>query len=356
MDRSASLLLPEVNYFQVVFTLPDRLSGLVLGNRRELYRLLFRSAWRSLQQVLKKQNIDPAALLVLHTWNQELGHHPHIHALVPGGGPSLNQDNDQRWVTARDTTRPYRDKPSLVDNVTLGRAFRDTFVRGLGWLIRHDRLKLHDEWELLHQPKVLRRWLNSLRSSDWNVFIEGPPHGQSDPQQVLKYLTRYMTGGPISDRRIESDEHGNVTFQARSKSKAKTKNGKPRRIELPGAEFVRHWSLHILPKGFTRSRAYGGFYGRRRKAYLQTCRQLLGQTVEDSESEPTPVIAKPLLTGPTCPRCEIEMVCIGRLPRPSWKDILSSGSGQQPTRFEKKAGHCSPADSSGSVILPRPDD
>lgn len=75
-DRNSELILPGIDYFQVVFTLPDKLSRLVLGNRRELYRLLFRSAWRALKQELEKQNIDPAALLMLHTWNQELGHHP----------------------------------------------------------------------------------------------------------------------------------------------------------------------------------------------------------------------------------------------------------------------------------------
>jgi hypothetical protein len=137
------------------------------------------------------------------------GHHPHLHALVPGGGPSVNYDNDPCWITARDVTRPWRtEKPSLVDNVALGRTFRDKFVRGLGWLIRHGKLKLADEWQQLHNPNLLRRWLKKLKETDWNVFIQGPPHGQSDPRQVIKYLTRYMTGGPISDHRIESDEGG----------------------------------------------------------------------------------------------------------------------------------------------------
>lgn len=190
MDRSAKLLLPEIKYFQVVFTLPDKLSRLVLGNRRELYRLLFRSAWGALQHELKKQNLDPAALLVLHTWNQELGHHPHIHALVPGAGPSLNKDNDRCWVTARDQTRPWRDKPSLVDNVTLGRTFRDKFVRGLGWLIRKGRLKLNNEWEQLHDARFLKQWLKGLRETDWNVFIEGPPDLQASFSPSVSRLPR----------------------------------------------------------------------------------------------------------------------------------------------------------------------
>jgi hypothetical protein len=340
MNRTSQLILPGINYFQLVFTIPDRLSGLVLGNRRELYRLLFRSAWRAIQQELKKQNIDPAALLVLHTWNQELGHHPHIHAIVPGGGPSLNQDNDPCWVTARDVTRPWRDKPSLVDNVTLGRTFRDKFVRGLGWLIRNDKLKLDDEWRLLRDPNILRRWLKSLKETDWNVFIEGPPHGQSDPQQVLKYLARYLTGGPLSDRRIESDHDGMVTFTAREKASKKESalhkkkgSGPPRQVHIPGAEFVRRWSLHILPKSFTRSRACGGYHGRNRQKYLDLCRQLL-QPAEPKRVEPLagePALARsdesvlepPRARGPLCPHCEIEMDCIEQRRRPSWRALLS---------------------------------
>jgi hypothetical protein len=321
-DRSERLLLPGVNYFQVIFTLPDKLSRLVLGNRSELYRLLFRSAWAAIKYEMKKQNIDPAALLVLHTWNQELGHHPHIHALVPGAGPSANTDNDPCWVTASDVTRPWRtDKPSLVDNVALGQRFRDTFVRGLGWLIRNNKLKLSDEWQQLHDQRVLRDWLKSLRASDWNVFIEGPPHGKSDPKQVLKYLTRYMTGGPIGDNRIEADVDGMVTFTARSKSKDSAKSSSPRQIKIPGAEFVRRWSLHVLPKSFTRSRCYGGYHGSRRKAYLGTCRELLAiATAHDAAKSPAQDDLPK--STPKCPRCQIDMTCIADCNRPSWSDLL----------------------------------
>ena len=107
LDETATLLLPRVDYFQVVFTLPDTLSGLVLGNRRAVYALLMRTAWRALREVLREeQGIEPGALLVLHTWNQELEHHPHVHAVVPGGGPSLDA---ARWVTTRHPKHRRRD-------------------------------------------------------------------------------------------------------------------------------------------------------------------------------------------------------------------------------------------------------
>jgi hypothetical protein len=359
LEKTRGLLLKDVNYFQVVFTIPDSLSRLILGNRREMYALLFRSAWRSLRDELLKQNIEPAGLLVLQTWNQQLHHHPHIHALVPGAGPSANKDADPCWVTAKDPNNPRRRKPFLVDNVELGRRFRDKFARGLGALLRKQRLKLTDEWQLLADPKVRRSWLKSLRASDWNVFIAGPPHGKSDPQQLMKYLARYMTGGPISDSRIVSDEQGMVTFLARSKQKGAGQE----QVELPGAEFVRRWSLHILPKSFTRSRCYGGYHGRHRKSYLATCRQLLSQS-ETPPAPPSPAdnsvesgTEKPQRNAPLCPHCQIEMNCIANEPRPSWAQLLHQGQERQPEELNAVACAVSPSNPALSHSqLPKPDD
>jgi hypothetical protein len=134
---------------------------------------------------------------------------------------------------------------------------------------------------------------------------------------VLKYLARYMSGGPISDRRLISDEDGHVTFWARSKEKSDGNKSQP--FHLRGTEFVRRWSMHILPKGYTRSRSYGGFHGTKRKDYLQCCRELLGITPNDDTSD---LIELPEPTLPTCARCEVPMTCIEQKPRPSWRDIF----------------------------------
>ena len=150
----------------------------------------------------------------------------------------------------------------------------------------------------------LEAWLDEVTESDWNVFIEGPPHGKSRPEHVLKYLARYMTGGPISDRRIISDENDHVTFWARSKDKAAGNPSRP--FELPGKEFVRRWSMHILPKGYTRSRQFGGYHGSKRKDYLPRCRELL--TIASPPPIPPPERIEP--SPPECPRCKIVMRCI----------------------------------------------
>ena len=90
MDSAAKLLLPGIDYFQVVFTMPDKLSSLALGNRREIFDLLFRSAWHALKQVIEdEQQFEAAASMILHLWNQHLESHIHLHAFVPSGGPSL---------------------------------------------------------------------------------------------------------------------------------------------------------------------------------------------------------------------------------------------------------------------------
>jgi hypothetical protein len=317
LEKTRQLLLPGVNYFQVVFTLSDRFSPLILGNRQELYDLLFRSAWRALDEVLRETGkFQPAALMLLHTWNQELDHHPHLHAVVPGGGPSLEGGS---WTTSRHPTQHNRRKPYLVDNELLGRRFRKKFIDGFRRLVRGGKLRLEEDWAKLLEPKELETWLAEVTQSNWNVFIEGPPHGRSKPDQLLKYLARYLTGGPISNGRILSDENGLVTFWARSKNKAEGNRSRP--FGLSGKEFVRRWSMHILPKGYTRSRCFGGYHNSKCKDYMNRCRELL--TIPD----PPPIEPPERMeaSAPTCPRCDIEMSCIEKQRRPSWKEVFHRG-------------------------------
>lgn len=320
LDKTTDLLLPKVNYFQVVFTLPDLLSALALGHRREVYALLMRSAWRALRDVLRQtQGIEPAALMVLHTWNQELDHHVHVHALVPGGGPSLD---GTRWVTTRHLRHRRRRKPYLVDNVLLSQRFRENFVAGLK--------RLHARQPIAFQPPELPgadapdfdEWLERMAVPAWNVFIEPPPE-HAQPAHMVKYLARYLTGGPISDGRLISHADGRITFWARSKNKAQ--GNPPRPFSLPGVEFVRRWSLHILPKGFTKTRSYGGFSCRQRQEYLQRCRQLL-QLAESETEPPSSTEGESPETPRRCPRCDGTLECVSETPRPSWRDVFADGA------------------------------
>ena len=217
LDKTAQLLLPKVDYFQIVFTVPEPLWGLMLGNRRATYRLLFQAAWAALGELLREAvGCEPAALMVLHTWNQRLEHYPHLHALVPGGGPSLD---GQRWIQSKHPYHHGRHKPYLVDNTVLSDRFRAKFLAGLAQLHDRSELKLEDSWSDLQDPAAFVAWLNELDACDWVVYIEPPETEDAQPEHVLKYLARYLTGGPISDRRLIAHQDDKVTFWARSRDK-----------------------------------------------------------------------------------------------------------------------------------------
>ena len=211
-----------------------------------------------------------------------------MHALVPGGGPSLD---GTRWLHSEHPKHRRRKKRYLADVQTLGRLFRNKFVRALERLHRKGELQLEAD-SPLQDFAAFKRWCGELAEA-WNVYIEAPPPN-ARPEHALKYLARYMSGGPISDGRLISHEEGRVTFWARDKSKQQ----RSRPYELSGCEFTRRWSLHILPKGFTRSRCYGGFSSQHRVSYLAQCLDLL--------PPPEPHAPDPPNTEPeqrACPHC-----------------------------------------------------
>jgi hypothetical protein len=141
---------------------------------------------------------------------------------------------------------------------------------------------------------------------------------------VLKYLTRYLTGGPISNARVVGQSQEQVTFLARSKDKSQ---GNPQ-VEhtILGVEFLRRWSLHILPKGFTRCRRYGGYHGSRCASFLETCRELLGVKAADQEPEERSEEVSGAENRPPCPRCQNPMRLLDCIPRPSWRDVFQGSA------------------------------
>ena len=148
LDSTSQLLLPGITYFQVVFTIPDKLSALALGNRKEMYDLLFRAAWKTLKEVIAdEQHFEAAAAMVLHTWNQMLEAHAHLHAMVPGGGPALT--GDHRWIKSRRPHVKQCDGNYLCDSEELKSRFRKTFLAGLKRLHANGKLNLTGDWEFL---------------------------------------------------------------------------------------------------------------------------------------------------------------------------------------------------------------
>jgi len=334
MESTSELLLPGVNYFQVVFTIPDKLSSLALGNRRVMYDLLFHSAWRALRDTIaEEQGFAAAAGMVLHTWNQHLESHVHVHAFVPGGGPSLT--GDRCWITSQRPNVPRQDGPYLVDADALRLLFRKLFLRGLRRLHARGKLKLDGDYRPYRDQSAFDAFLAPLETIKWGTHIEPPPSDDCSPEHVLKYLARYLTGGPISDRRLISHENGMVKFWARQGT---TPGGDREQVpvELTGTEFVRRWSLHILPKNYFKTRRYGGYSNLHRQRYLTECRKLLqsdgldsdaastdGLTPDDvSDIPPTGEPPAPDRAECRCPKCGKSMFCIEATARPSWSIVM----------------------------------
>ena len=314
--QAAKVLQSQVKYFQVVFTLPEELSALLLGNRSAGYGLLFQAAWQALRESIEVEcGYQAAATMMLHTWNQRLGHHPHVHALVAGNGPSLD---GKSWVSCRQTrgTRSQSPRPFLVDNKRLGHRFRDRFLAGLRRLAQRGELQLRGDAEL--------ELLAELAERDWVVFIEGPPSDLDAPEQVLKYLARYMTGGPIGDRRLLARDERTITFSAR----ASDKSGGQVPVQLPVHEFMRRWCLHILPKGFAKVRWFGCWSSQQKGNY-----QLLAQTLAPPR-ELSPVAAPDVVetepsvellaanTPACCPACQAPLTLEWYAPRPAWRELF----------------------------------
>jgi hypothetical protein len=318
LSKTLELTIPQATYFQVVFTLPGSLSSLALGNRTEIYNLLFETAWASLRAKMEKElGIQAAGVAVLHTWNQRLGHHPHIHLMVPGNGPSLD---GQRWVDCRmEWCRKSKQmKPFLVDNKELGRDFRDLFLNCLTKLVESGKIEIEE-------AGFIADLIDELRLQDWVAFIEGPPKPGCPASQMLKYLTRYLTGGPISNARMVGERDGRVYFMARSKRKGQGQV----EVSLPQVEFVQQWSLHILPKDFTKTRHFGAWSGSKRRIYLQQCAELapkLAPKLASMRIDPRPGTATIVQLEKkgcrSCPHCRGEMACILKVERPRWRELF----------------------------------
>jgi hypothetical protein len=279
-------LLPTP-YVHVVFTLPGQLAALALQNKREVYSLLFRASAETLLAVAR----DPRHLgaeigffSVLHTWNQKLLHHPHVHCVVPAGG--LAPDHT-RWIAA----------PTgfFLPVKVLSRVFRGKFVAGLRQLHATGRLEFHGGLAPLQSPPAFAAMLRSLFRSDWVVYSKRPFGGA---EHALRYLGCYTHRVAISNHRLVTLDNGQVTFRWRDSAH----KNKKRLMQLPLEEFLRRFFLHVLPKGFVRIRHFGLFAHRRRAALLPLCFTLLAGA--DSPHAPTSETSSETPRPPwRCPRC-----------------------------------------------------
>jgi hypothetical protein len=288
-------LLP-VPYVHVVFTLPHQLAPLVFHNKKILYGLLFRASSASLLEIAadpKHLGADIGFLSVLHTWGQNLLHHPHVHCVIPSGGLSPDR---QRWVHPR-----YR---FFLPVKVLSRVFRGKFVDGLKRGFRRGELRFPGGLKPLAQEKAFRAFLRSLFRQDWVVYAKRPFGG---PQHVLHYLARYTHRVAISNHRIVDFSDGKVTFLWKDYARG----SKRRLMTLTAEEFLRRFLMHTLPRGFIRIRFFGYLASRRRAASLPLCKQLL--EADPRSISPPPTVPAPPQALWVCPHCSGPMVVVERL-------------------------------------------
>jgi len=256
-------------YFHLVFTPPESLRALSMGNPRPMQAMLF----RCVAATLKDFAADPrwlgreiAATLMLHTWTQRLDYHPHIHVLIAGGALGAGG----QWIDAR--------KGFLFPVHALSKVFRGKYVEALEQAMASGTLRFSGSTAPLRETTARSRFLGTLRRTDWVVYAKPSARG---PQQVLDYLARYTHKAALSNERILGADGAQVHFAWRDRAHG----NKRRTLRLPVQEFLGRFVRHVLPRGFTRIRHAGILAARHKSAKLATARRAL--EAPPPESSPT---------------------------------------------------------------------
>jgi hypothetical protein len=268
--RRAEIL--DTQYFHVVFTLPEEIAAVAFQNKEVVYNILFRTAAATLRTIAadpRHLGAEIGFFAVLHTWGQNLLHHPHLHCVVTGGG--LSPDGS-RWIACR--------AGFLVPVRVLSRLFRRLFLEALEKAFEANELQFFSALEPLRERGAFRRHLVPARQAEWVVYAKAPFAG---PEQVLDYVGRYTHRVALSNDRLLEIGEGTVSFRwkdYRHGSRRKT-------MTLDADEFIRRFLLHVLPARFQRIRYYGLLGNRHRGPKLARCRELLGM----APPEPRPDLA-----------------------------------------------------------------
>jgi len=296
IKRKQELL--EVTYFHVVFTIPDLLNPLVLVNQKIMYGILFKAAAETLITLSKDRKhlgADIGLIAILHTWGQNLSDHPHLHCVVPGGG--LLED-ESKWIYPK---KSKKNKKFFIHVNIISDLFKKKFLFYLKRSYQNNTLKFEGKIKSLADNKHFKNLLDQLYTKRWVSYCKRPFGG---PEQVLEYLGRYTHRVAISNNRIQRIENGRVFFTFRD-----YRDGdKVKETSLEVFEFIRRFLQHVLPREFFKIRYYGILSSRNKKNKLEKCRQILGTSNNQEESEKIDrrqLILK--LTGidpAICPKCK----------------------------------------------------
>ncbi len=310
---------PEsAEYAHVVFTIPEDLNSLALGNKRQVFDCLFAAAARTLRTIARDEKhlgADIGFTAVLHTWGQNILFHPHLHCVATGGGLS---GDGTRWIKGRDRF--------FLPVKVLARLFRGKLTAALEAARASGKLRFGGTTADLADDAAWRRFRDGLYRKDWVVYAK-PPFG--GPEQVFSYLGRYTHRVAVSNHRITGFDNDHVSFTFKDYAEG----GQRKTMTLSVIEFLRRFLLHVLPRGFTRIRHFGLLAGRNVAGKLERSRRLLAL---DNPPVPPPVDhAEPKKTWPErlLQRTGIDVMacpcCGGRLSRtrgipPSSRPLLAT--------------------------------
>ena len=249
-------LLP-CSYYHLVFTLPEELNGLAIKNPKLVYKILFETAWETLNQFGKNKGVQLGMIAILHTWGQSLSLHPHLHCIVPGGG-----------ITKQGKWRPKIKTDKYLFSVkAMSKVFRAKYCQKLKENCAEDYEKIREKlWE-----------------KKWVVYAKRPFGG---PKSVIEYLGRYTHKVAISNHRIKNIDDKNTTFRY----KDYRKGGEKKEMTLSNVEFIRRFSMHVLPKRFVRIRHYGILSSSWKRGKLQHLQSTL--KVQIPEAKPKILLKK----------------------------------------------------------------
>ena len=279
LEKRKDEILP-LNYFHVVFTLPHELNTIILNNKKVMLNCLFAAASKTLLTFGKNElNGTPGFLAILHSWDQKLKAHFHLHCLVAGGVVSKDK---KRFIACSGDYLFNQQAVSLV--------FRGKFIEHLDHVRKTGALKF--------TTGVYRNFKNMLYAKNWVVSVRDPV---KRPEHVLEYLARYTHRVAIANSRIKKLENGMVSFTAKNRKKQSTET-----ITITAVEFIRRFLLHSLPSGFVRIRYYGFLANRNRRTNLKVIRKLLKLPSQLAKTQASLEEMILQLTGidiTTCPCC-----------------------------------------------------
>ena len=237
--RSSEVI--DAPYYHAVFTCPHELSPLILANQKLLYALYQKCAGAAIMELAadeKYLGAMPGVILVLHTWNQELLFHPHVHALISGGG-----------LAADGSLRTLDTDSFFIPESVLSAMFRGKFLAALEKAWKAGKLVLNGENEKLRNACIWNKFRDGLYRKKWVAYVKETFNGKGN---AIEYLGRYVFRAAISDYRILDVQEELVTITARGSDGTQS-----RTVSMTPEEFVRRFLLHVLPKGFQKVRYYG---------------------------------------------------------------------------------------------------